>query len=59
MNFYRLSGTDLPTTPLTMPPYFHAIASEVTFGAEKKSLHFTADHIQANLDHKRVLKEGL
>ena len=40
-------------------PYLKGRATEVVFGAKDQELHFVADHLDANLNHKKVLNEGL
>ena len=40
-------------------PYLKGRATDVVFGAKDQDLQFVADHLEANLNHKKVLKEGL
>ena len=40
-------------------PYLKGRATDVVFGAKDQELHFVAEHLEANLNHKKVLNEGL
>jgi hypothetical protein len=54
LKFFRLPEFDLKQSP-----YLQGTVTEVTFGAKDKNIHFTAEHMEVNLDHKQVRKEGL
>lgn len=59
LKFFRLIGNTLPIYPLTNTPYLSGHAFAVAFGANNKSLEFTADYLKADLDPKQVFQQDL
>jgi len=59
LKFYRIVGSEFPTALLNSKPYLRGNVFDVAFGAQAKSLTFTADYLKADLDPKQLLEEDL
>lgn len=55
MAFFRLPGTEIPSSLFPEKPFLTGIAREVSFAATGKSPTFTAYHLKAQLDPERGL----
>ncbi|HSX25953.1 MAG TPA: hypothetical protein VLE89_02990 [Chlamydiales bacterium] len=51
--FFRLAGTELPSSLFPEKPFLTGVAREVTFAATCKTPTFTAYHLRAELDPER------